>query len=307
MGRNDRWLALVLVLVGLLGAWWLWQAPTPGSARSAQDTADPANPRLGKEWVAATSHYQITSRATMQQTAQVGAAAEALLRAYQAFFGLDNSPIPKGGLKLMLYRDQAQFKAHSQAPTWAEAYYRAPVCYAWYDASARNGYHWMLHEATHQLNNEVAHLAKAKWIDEGLASYFGTSVYEDVTLFPGRIDPNTYPVWWVRKLQLAGDAKTEFAAGRLVPLRALITGQGGPDIDRNVNAWYIGYWSLTHFLLHYENGRYAKGYRQLIAEGGSLADFERLIGPVERVQGEWYYYLGQLAAGQVDQNVIVVD
>jgi len=37
----------------------------------------------------------------------------------------------------------------------------------------------MVHEATHQLNNELAQFDLEKWLDEGIADYFGTSQYED--------------------------------------------------------------------------------------------------------------------------------
>jgi hypothetical protein len=255
--------------------------------------------------VGQTANYQVTSSATVAQTQQVGSAVEALLRAYMDFFKLDYKALPKGGLKLTLYRDQKQFKARSKAPPWAEAYYRAPVSYAYYDAAAPNSFHWMLHEATHQLNNEVAHLEKSKWIDEGLASYFGASKVEDFVLTPGQIETRAYPVWWLPKLGLSGDAKQDFAASKLVPLRALITGQGGPDIDQHVNAWYIGYWSLTHFLLHADDGRYAQGYRKLIVEGGTLENFERLIGPVEAIEGQWYRYLRKLSGADPDQVIVV--
>ncbi len=47
-------------------------------------------------------------------------------------------------------------------------------------------------------------------------------------------------------------------------------------------------WSLSHILFHAENGRYAEGCERLIAEGGTLANFERLIGPADRIEYEWY-------------------
>jgi hypothetical protein len=304
MTRNDRWLALILVIVGAASLWWLSGSAPIGTR--ATTAADPAVAKLGSVWVGQTANYQVTSYATVEQTSQVGSAAEALLRAYLQFFALDDKAVPKGGLKLTLYKNQQQFKARNQAPPWAEAYYKAPVCYAYFDASAANPYHWMLHEATHQLNNEVAHLQKFKWIDEGIASYFGASRVEDFVLTPGVIEKRAYPVWWLPQLGLSGDASKDFAAGKLVPLRALISGQGGPDLNKSFNAWYIGYWSLTHFLLHAQNGRYAPAYRKLIAEGGSLENFERLIGPVDEIQGQWYRYLQGLAEGGADPGQIIV-
>jgi len=198
-------------------------------------------------------------------------------------------------LQLTLYRDQREFKVHNKSSPWAEAYYLTPNCYAYYAVGEKNPYHWMLHEATHQLNREVAHLTRQKWIDEGLASYFGASEIRDHKLVPGSVDINAYPIWWLPSLSLTGNIEADFESRKIIPIRALISGTGGPDIAQNVNAYYIGYWSLAHFLFHFDHGRYASKFRQVISEGGTLESFELNIGPVERIQVEWYGYLRQQA------------
>jgi hypothetical protein len=38
--------------------------------------------------------------------------------------------------------------------------------------------------------------------------------------------------------------------------------------------------------------------------GGSLEDFERLLGPVERLEGQWYEYL-QRKVAEVTEPVLV--
>jgi len=151
----------------------------------------------------------------------------------------------------------------------------------------------MIHEATHQLNNELANLKAPKWINEGLATYFGTSKIEHGKLLPGNIDKNTYPIWWLSSLDLSGNVRSDIAKGGIIPLRSIITGNGGPDINQNVNLYYVEYWSFTHFLFHYQNGVYAERYKKLIVRGGSLEDFEGIIGPLDQVQTEWYGYLQQ--------------
>lgn len=154
----------------------------------------------------------------------------------------------------------------------------------------------MVHEATHQLNAEVAGFPKHQWLDEGLATYFGTSRIERGKLVPGRIDADTYPIWHLWNTGLTGSLDKDIDDGRWIPIRALITGKDAPNIASNVNRYYIQYWSLSHFLFHGENGRYATGYKQLIAEGGTLTNFERLIGPADRIEYEWYRYLrGKIA------------
>jgi len=305
LSKNDRILAVILAIVGVLGIWYL-AGSAPIGTRS-NPMADPKAPKLGTSWVGQTANYQVTSWATVEQTTQVGSNAEGLLRAYLQFFSLDDKAIPKGGLKLTLYRNREQFKQRHPDPPWAEALYSRGVSYAYFDAKSANGVHWMLHETTHQLNELVGHTPKDKWVNEGLASYFGASKLEDYTLTPGQIEPQAYPIWWLDELRPSGDMKKDFAAGRVVPLRALVTGEGGPDINANPNPWYVGYFSLTHFLLHGANGKYAPGYRKLLAgKSAALADFEREIGPVDAVQNEWYAYLTGLKAGGEAGQVIVV-
>lgn len=242
-----------------------------------------------------TAHYRIASTATAEQTARIGAASEQLYAAYRAFFAETAPAAPTiHRLSLVLYRNQQEFKAHNRSQPWAEAYYLAPSCHAYYAEGQRNPYHWMLHEATHQLSREVARFPKVRWVDEGLATYFGSSRVAQGRLQPGQIDRDTYPLWWLPHLALSGDLQADLRARRLIPLRDVIAGTG-PDISGYVNIYYLQFWSLTHFLFHYDGGRYAAGYHALIRRGGSLQDFETLIGPIEQVQEEWYGYLQAIA------------
>ena len=57
----------------------------------------------------------------------------------------------------------------------------------------------------------------------------------------------------------------------------------------------IEYWSFS-FLFHYKNGLYAERYKQVIVEGGSLESFEKIVGPLDRIELEWYGYLRQKIA-----------
>lgn len=241
-----------------------------------------------------TAHYAISSTATPEQTAQVSKAVESLHAAYTIFFKDKIGDKPNAlKLKLMLYKDRKEFSANNRSSSWAEAYYLAPVCYAYYSDEQANPYHWMIHEATHQLNNELAHFKIPKWINEGVATYFGTSKIEHGELLPGKIDRNTYPIWWLSSLDLSGNLQADIDRGKIIPLRTLMSGRGGPNINQHVNLYYIEYWSFTHFLFHYENGRYAGSYKKLIAKGGSPKDFESIVGPIDRIQHEWYEYLQQ--------------
>jgi len=290
MQRKLLWAAIGGTAVAM--AAWLFLPPGPrGIARSAPHAAVTPAPDAAFHPTLETAHYAIVSHADDAQTKQVADVVEALHRGFLELFPDVPSRRTDGHkLQLVLYRDRAHFRANNHSKPWAEAYYLPPTCYAYYAVGERNPYHWMQHEATHQLHTELAGFSRAKWLNEGLASYLGASRIESGTLMPGTADANAYPIWWLSSLYLSGNFDEDVAQGRVIPLRALIEGTG-PPIGQHVNLYYIEYWSLTHFLLHHDNGHHAKAYRTLLEGDGSLAEFEAEVGPVEQVQAQWYAYL----------------
>ncbi|RDZ29210.1 DUF1570 domain-containing protein [Lysobacter silvisoli] len=292
--------AVVAVAAGM----YSWPRPSSQPPAPSALTLEQAHPR-GQRYES--EHYLAASSASPERTRATLQAVEALHRAYLTVFP-EVAAAPAGGGKrqLVLFGSRAEFRANNRSSAWAEAYYLRPNCYAYADDGA-NPYHWMLHEATHQLTREVAGLKPARWLDEGLASYFSTSRYADGRLQVGTVDANTYPIWWLGDLVLSGDLQSDIKNKRIVGLRQLIASDR-KDLNRRFNQYYIGYWSLTHFLFHHQNGRYAQGYRALLREGGSLAGFERLIGPVEQVEREWYDYLRRgIVRQEPVREVLVVD
>jgi hypothetical protein len=237
-----------------------------------------------------TDHYRIHYTGTPEQAQRVGNVVEMLYSAYTSVFS-PSAPADAGKLILVLYKDRTEFKRNNRSSAWAEAYYLPPACYAYFDTSAENPYHWMLHEATHQLTRQLSGFRRNRWIDEGLASYFSTSRLGDNGLQAGATDAQAYPIWWLGHFQLSGDPARDAAAGKFIPLEVLLTGQGGPPVDAKFNLYYVDAWSLTHFLFHYASGKYAQAYRQFLAQGSTLDAFVSLIGPVEKIQAEWYAYL----------------
>lgn len=236
-----------------------------------------------------TAHYTIGSTATHAQTEETGRAMEQLHAAWRKRFAHLPQAAPVAKLQVRLYGTRAEFKAFNNRVPWAEAMYVPPECRA-YVGDGANPWHWMLHEGAHQLAREVMGFKRARWSDEGLASYFGSSRVDDAGLQPGTFDPNAYPIWWLPQFRFSGDVTADARDGRIIPLRALIE-DTGPPRAAYVNLYYIEYWSLAHFLLHGEGGRHARGFERLLANGATLPDFEREIGPVEQVQAAWYAHL----------------
>lgn len=297
MKRWQVWAVAAVAMVGLATAAWIWTRQTPAVPGAAKHT-----PLAGARIVDST-HYRVTTTASHAQALAVAHAMEALRGAYLST--MDVRPQVGGRLSLVLYKDRAEFKANNRSRPWAEAYYLAPHCNA-YVADGRNPYHWMVHEGVHQLNNEVAHYRLPGWINEGLASYFGTSRIVDGVMRPGEIDRDAYPIWWLPDLWLSGDRERDIDEGTVLSLRTLMRSDRD-DVNRRFNRYYIGYWSLSHFLFHYRGGRYADGYRKLVRLGGTTTDFERLIGPIDRIEAEWYGYLSDQVAATRTSRVDTVD
>ena len=241
---------------------------------------------------AESQHYVCYSTASEAQTQNILDVAEALYAAYTTEFAdLPDLSAEHPKLKLKLYKDRDEFKRYNPLSGWAEAFYRKPYCHQYYSEDEPNPYHWMTHEATHQLNAEVAHLDLPRWLNEGIAEYFGTSTWRDGKLHLGEVDSNTYPVWWRGDMVFTGDIAADIQNERFIPLEILIKDRGGPDIDEHVNLYYMHWFSLAHFLYHYDDGRYRAGIKPLLLEHGTLDAFRKHIGAIEEIEPLWYEYL----------------
>jgi hypothetical protein len=150
----------------------------------------------------------------------------------------------------------------------------------------------MLHEAVHQLNEEVAHINPEKWLEEGLAEYFSTSRIKDNRLLLGHVDPNTYPVWWLDEIAKSPDLQTNIKNGDVIPLRSIITGAGGPTMRSHFNLYYLHWWTLTHYV--FESQATSASATELIQSGGDLKSIQELFGPIENLQTNWHAHVREL-------------
>ncbi len=238
-------------------------------------------------------HYRVYSTATPEQTRRMADGLELLYGAYSnRFLGLPGFSSVHPKLKLKLFKDRREMRWVNPNLGWAEAFYRSPFCYAYYAADEPNPCSWMLHEGVHQLNHEVGHLHLGKWLEEGLACYFSTSLLESNALRLGEIDSNTYPAWWLSEIATSPELSQNLTNGSLIPLRAIITNRGGPSMRTEFNLYYLHWWTLTHFV--FENPKYASKALGLVQAGGGFDSFQAMIGPIERVQTEWHAYVREL-------------
>ena len=201
-----------------------------------------------------TSHYVIYSTATAAQTAEIGQVAEIV---YKTYFELVSPVFQTDGshprLKMKLYKDRKEFRRSNRGIGWAEAFYRPPYCHQYYPSGDANPYQWMVHEAIHQLGREIASLELTQWLDEGIAEYISTSRIIDNRIVLGQIDTNTYPTWWLSIMATSKNLAQDKQNLSFIPLPTIVSGRGGPDMDEHFNLYYVHWWTLTHFLFHYQH------------------------------------------------------
>jgi hypothetical protein len=253
---------------------------------------DMARRRWTPTLVISTDHYTVYSSCTARQTQRIGFVAELLYASYDGFLRqLAVVPQPHEKLKLKLFKNREEFRFCNRIRDWTEGFYERPYCYQYDVVGDANPYFGMIHEATHQLTVEVARLSLAKWLNEGLACYFGTSRIVDNRLCLGEIDTNTYPIWWLELIATSGNLESDKRNGSIIPLRDLIAGSGGPNLNRHFNLYYVHWWSLFHFLQHGQDGKYRRGLAEVIKANGSPAAFVQHLGAVEPIEREWYGYV----------------
>lgn len=235
------------------------------------------------------AHYHITSATTPEATAQGADALEAVRGMFLALFGVAAPEVAKP-LRVVLYRNRTQFKAHNRSHGWAEAYYLPPVCHAWLDDEP-NRFHWLTHEATHQLARELAGFPRKRWLDEGIASYVGAADPHGGTFRIGSADRHAYPAWWLHRHDWHGTLQADREAGHWTPLADLMDDRVAPGRGGDVNRVYVQYWVLAHFLLHHARESLRPALHVLLREGGGSAAFERHVGPLSEVEPAVHAYL----------------
>lgn len=243
--------------------------------------------------IVTTEHFIIESCASPELTRKTADALESLYHSYTDFFRpcLLLAPDP-GPLRLRIYRDRDHFRNGSPLwHPWAEGYYMFGVGHGYCEPDAENPATWLTHETTHQLSMRLARLTLPRWLEEGIAVYFSASRIVRGEVILGDPDPDAYPAWHLLFGGWNGDQSLEVKLNRLIPLRQLVSGVGGPDIDQHFNTYYVHWWSLVHFMLHGRYGKYRDGFFRLVLAEGTPEAFERYIGPFDPIQNEWYDYL----------------
>lgn len=267
------------------------QAGAEAASRATKPAHRPSGADSSGHLVLASLHYQALSSADSATTVEALARAETLHASYTRLFAPGHRP-EGGKLILRIYGSRREMRAALGMTSWAEAFYRDSICFQAIDTTQKNPYHWMIHEATHQLNHEVAGLLLPKWGSEGLATLFSTSRLHGDSLELGSLDPHTYPIWWIAGLELTGDRARDRAAFRIMSLGDLLAGRQPLPMELYFNLYYIHWFSLVHFL----HADAPAAFPGLVRAGFPIDSLARRYTSTERLETLWYRHLQGLVA-----------
>lgn len=247
-----------------------------------------------------TEHYLIVSSASEGHTRELGQIAEVLYRANARLLNHSRNALPPQQLlRLNLFGSRTEFRVLNWPVGWAEALYRYPISHAYYEDSPY-WYHWMLHEATHQLNREVAQLSLPLWAEEGLAAYFSTSTLSAANeLQLGRLNYQTYPLWWGSSFGFSGNLEIDKKHNRVIGLSDLLLIDSASSMGSRFNLVYFEWLSFVHFLLHYDSGRYQSVLGCLVnSPKANLLPSYQKSAYWDNLEVSWYPYMWEIARGE---------
>ena len=107
----------------------------------------------------------------------------------------------------------------------------------------------------------------------------------------GVIDRDTYPIWWLSSLGLSGDLSRDKAEKKIMSIKSIVNDEKPLKMNKYVNLYYIHWFSLVHFLLEAEQGKYRQAFMDCVKTPSGLDDFEKNIGPYQLIEQQWYRHL----------------
>ncbi|HQF55022.1 MAG TPA: DUF1570 domain-containing protein [Fibrobacteria bacterium] len=234
-------------------------------------------------------HFHMWSTASQSRTRSAMDAAETLHRRWTAWIGVKESQTHRRH-KLRLFSTRDEMRGSLLGMRWAEAIYHDSICEQYDDRFAVRPWHWLVHEATHQLAHEDSRLHLPRWANEGLACLFSTARQNKGNLILGSVDAETYPVWWLKKTPPTGDFAKDMRALLVPPSRFLVESDF-TDIGPSVNAHYMSWWSFAHFL----NKTDSVAWKDWILRDATPAGLAMRFGSGPDLDRKWYAHVLTLA------------
>jgi hypothetical protein len=163
-------------------------------------------------------------------------------------------------------------------------------------------WHIIQHEGFHQFASMVITPRLPVWVNEGLAEYFGFSLWTGDGMVSGLIPPDSLRT-----------VKSLIEKKQMMPFRDMLTMSHGEWNSRLDRRNYDQAWSMVQFLAHADNNRYQKPFAAFINDiAGGMSyeksfekNFGRDIDAFEKRYTEWWTSLpDNPTADRYDEAVV---
>lgn len=166
-----------------------------------------------------------------------------------------------------------------------------------FDAGDAELWHTVQHEGFHQFASAVIGGELPIWVNEGLADYFGEALFTGDSFVVGVI-----PEW--RRKRVVESISSESDEESFKSLEALLRLDHATWNAEMKLANYDQSWSLVHFLVHADDGKYQKPFAAFIRAVSSGRPWERAwqdtIGPASGLEPRWKAFWEALSENPTD-------
>jgi hypothetical protein len=256
--------------------------------RETWDTLSALNDRHASPddpWVVETEHFEVHSTAPLQRVATVCELLEefylALFRLYEPFFTaggakgvFGSAEVLQGRLRVWVYKDEDQYRAHSQCPSGSAGFYSPDRGTSFFYDDGSDDWHVLRHETTHHVLAEASANERGDrhvWLSEGAAVFVEYALRRpDGVLTAGGIQDNA----WVRAFAQGLPKGSELTVPQVVAL------QSSDQWDAADTGGYRAVGGVLHFLCHMDEGRYRADVVDMIrdAYNGRSVALETYVG-----------------------------
>jgi hypothetical protein len=155
------------------------------------------------------------------------------------------------------------------------------------DHTSAGTWHVIQHEGFHQFAHAVIGGTIPTWLNEGLAEYFGEAIFTGDGFITGIVPPN-------RLARL----KTEINDGKVKSIRDIMFVSPEQWAHEMSTENYDQAWSMVHFLVHGDGGKYQQPFAACIREISAHKPFDRAwldtLGTADGFEQRWKaYWLAQ--------------
>lgn len=210
-------------------------------------------------------HTDLDKDMTRQAVVRITAMAHEYNNRCKSFAGRINTRFP-----FYLYKDAEAYRRHPGIIAGSAGVYNGRSLVA---IAPRPGGSWRVvqHEGFHQFAHKMIRGHLPTWLNEGLADYFGAGVWTGDRLVVGLISPGS-----LRRV------KNLIKSGKLLPLDKMLVMDQKTWNGELKSSNYLQAWSMVHFLVHGDKGKYQKalsGYIRDLSKGRpSTAAFRKRFG-----------------------------